>query len=113
MSYKKELTYEESENLIAFLTTEDRRQMNLLKLAEELAELSEVVLKYVNKADGNKPPVDKLTEEIGDVFFRSAVVIKQFDIEDPVLDRLDEKGVQLYEYYKDRIETTENAGSTN
>jgi phosphoribosyl-ATP pyrophosphohydrolase len=85
MSYKKELTYEESENLIAFLTTEDRRQMNLLKLAEE----------------------------IGDVFFRSAVVIKQFDIEDPVLDRLDEKGVQLYEYYKDRIETTENAGSTN
>lgn len=108
MSEKKEvMSDEQAEALLAVLLQPERHERNLLKLCEEMAELSEVLLKYVNKGEGAKPKVEKIVEELGDVFFRSAVLIRQFDIEDEVLDRTDEKMKQIYEYYQEKGLITE------
>lgn len=77
----------------------ERHERNVLKLCEEMAELSEVLLKYVNKGGDNKPKTEKIVEELGDVIFRAAVIIRQFDIRNQVLDRGNFKMEQLHNYY--------------
>lgn len=95
---------ENADKVLAFLTQPDRHEKNILKMCEEMAELSEVLLKYVNKSPENRPSMGKIVEESGDVLFRLVVLIEQFDIEDAVDKRCDEKADQIYEHYKDRID---------
>lgn len=56
----------------------------LTKTCEELTELQELLLKTVNKKAPNKPKVDKIIEEIGDVEFRLDMLKKKLGI-DPKL----------------------------
>jgi len=50
-------------------------QYNLLKACEELTELTEVLLKKVNKKGGIKePPNSAIIEEIGDSYIRLAAL---------------------------------------
>lgn len=52
---------------------------NYYKLAEELAELSEIVLKMANKKEEYRPPKEKLVEEAGDVLCRLYIVLAKDD----------------------------------
>lgn len=62
------------------LATTNGYQYNLLKTAEELTELSEVLLKKVNKMGGPKEPSDQdIIEEIGDVGIRLMILTYLFD----------------------------------
>jgi hypothetical protein len=85
-----------------FLLVPERQNRNILKFCEEMAELSEVLLKWVNKEDKNKPPISKIIEEMGDVAFRGDIVMQQFDIEEEVFDRHSEKEEQVYNYYLEK-----------
>lgn len=65
------------------------RKYNLLKLAEELAELQELCLKMHNKKGPNKPEEQLLIDEIGDVAFRLRVLQEGMNINrKSVLDRI-------------------------
>lgn len=66
-----------------------------LKVVEECMELCEVLVKGVTKAEGFKPPVEKVTEEMGDVIFRMHCLAKKLQIEKAVETRVIEKGEQL------------------
>jgi NTP pyrophosphatase (non-canonical NTP hydrolase) len=87
------------DELLGFLLDPQRHERNILKLCEEMSELQEVLLKYVNKKAEGKPSITKIVEELGDVLFRSAILSKQFDIEEVVLERAMDKEQQVYEYF--------------
>jgi len=76
--------------------TEER---HVLKALEECAELSEVLLKYLNKAPQYKPGKEKIIEEMGDVMYRLGVLAKKMNIEGEVSARLEEKTIQINEWY--------------
>lgn len=71
---------------------------NYTKLAEELAELSEVILKCVNKKDEFKPPIGKLIEEAGDVILRLEILIADKNIESDVAIRVGTKLNKLLQH---------------
>ena len=58
--------------LIKYLVENNDYKYNLLKTAEELNELSTILLQYVNK--DNKVDKQKIIEEIGDVTIRLKVI---------------------------------------
>ena len=66
-----------------------------LKVVEECMELCEVLVKGLTKAEGFKPPVEKIIEEMGDVTFRMYCLAKKLQIEQAVETRVIEKGEQL------------------
>jgi NTP pyrophosphatase (non-canonical NTP hydrolase) len=70
-----------------------------LKVAEELAELSEVLIKRVTRTKELKPPIEKLIEELGDVFFRSHCLIAKLGIHEKVEDRIRQKSIQVEKWY--------------
>jgi NTP pyrophosphatase (non-canonical NTP hydrolase) len=74
---------------------------NYLKLVEELAELQEVVIKRYLKKEENKPPLEKLVEEMGDVLLRMRVVATQEKIKDEVSQRVADKSSKLLGYIKE------------
>jgi NTP pyrophosphatase (non-canonical NTP hydrolase) len=105
------LTDEQKEALRLFLINPERKDRNIMKCTEELIELSEVLIKTLNKNEQNRPPVSKIIEEIGDVIFRTAVIAEQYNIQEEVFDRIDEKAAQLYKYYlvdKEQVTNGEN-----
>jgi len=70
----------------------------IIKLAEELAELSEVVLKmYLKKAE-HKPPKERLVEEIGDVILRLKILSKMENISFDVNARVQKKTFQILQW---------------
>lgn len=79
--------------------TEER---HTLKLLEEMAELSEVLLKRLTKSEELKPPVEKVVEEMGDVVFRMECLIKKLNISMVVNNRYIEKGEQVAKWYADK-----------
>jgi NTP pyrophosphatase (non-canonical NTP hydrolase) len=84
---------------ILLLAKTNSAAYNLLKAAEELAELSEVVLKMHNKSPKNKPKVEKLIEEIGDVELRLKILKINYAIKEQVKERVQNKLSELLEYY--------------
>lgn len=62
--------------LIKYLVENNDYKYNLLKTAEELNELSTILLQYVNK--DNKIDKQKIIEEIGDSIIRIKVLKKLF-----------------------------------
>jgi NTP pyrophosphatase (non-canonical NTP hydrolase) len=83
-----------SDNLIKHLP----KQLNILKVVEECAELSEVLVKYVTKSEEFKPTLEKIVEEMGDTVFRIIVLSKLLDVQDEVQGRLEEKAQKLYDW---------------
>lgn len=65
-------------------------------------ELCEVLVKSVTKAEGYKPPVEKIIEEMGDVQFRMLCLAKKLQIEMAVDARVIEKGEQLDKWLKSK-----------
>lgn len=63
--------------LIKYLVKNNDYKYNLLKAAEELNELSTILLQYVNK--DNKIDEQKIIEEIGDSIIRIRVLKKLFN----------------------------------
>lgn len=72
----------------------------ILKMLEECAELSEVLLKYLTKSPERKPPMEKIIEELGDVMFRAKALAKKMDIEKQVDERMEEKAELLINWVK-------------
>lgn len=70
-----------------------------LKVAEELAELSEVLIKRITRKEGFKPSLEKLIEELGDVFFRSHCLIAKLGIHEKIEDRIRQKSMQVEKWY--------------
>lgn len=65
-----------NKELIKYLVENNDYKYNLLKAAEELNELSTILLQYVNK--DNKVDKQKIIEEIGDSIIRIKVLKKLF-----------------------------------
>lgn len=97
------LTVEQELDLVKFLIHPDRKQKNILKVCEELAELQEVLLKYVNKKDELKPTTEKIVEEMGDVVFRMSILSEQLGIGDAIGERMNNKSSEVYEWYQEQI----------
>ena len=53
-----------------WISKKNRRKFNFSKLAEELNELSDVCLKFINKEKNFRPNREKFIEELGDVITR-------------------------------------------
>ena len=70
----------------------------ILKVLEECAELSEVLLKFLTKKPELKPPTSKITKEAGDVIFRIAVMAEKMKLTDEINDRVNEKEQIMFEY---------------
>lgn len=68
---------------------------NHSKLLEELLELSEVLIKMINKIPEKQPKSDKLIEEVGDVLLRLEVLIVKENIQEEVSKRINDKIKQL------------------
>lgn len=71
---------------------------NYIKLAEELAELQEVIIKRYLKKPENAPPIEKVIEEAGDVLLRIAILGKMENIYEAVGERMETKADQLQNY---------------
>lgn len=97
---------EKAAELIEYLVATNEKNYNYLKLAEELNELSEVLIKKITKEGGlHEPSEEKLVEEAGDVFLRLAVLMTMLG-EEKVFDRINKKVAHLEERkdkYKGRL----------
>jgi NTP pyrophosphatase (non-canonical NTP hydrolase) len=80
------------------------KDLVVLKLVEECTELSEVLVKYLTKAEGMKPTLEKITEEMGDVLFRMDVVMTLFKNKTNVEERYVEKARQINDWIDRKIE---------
>ena len=83
------------ENSIQTILNYNKPEFNIIKLAEELAELSEVVLKMYLKKEEHKPPKERLIEEMGDVLLRMRILAIQEKISFDVNTRLQNKTLQI------------------
>lgn len=91
-------------NLIEKMADKFDNDKLALKVVEECLELSEVLTKFVTKAEGMKPPVEKIVEEMGDVSFRMEILIKKLGIQDAVVARYHEKYQQIDEWFTNKFE---------
>lgn len=88
------------QEIIDHLVSKNTYQYNLLKTCEELNELSEILLKKVNKFGGPKEPTDDaIIEEIGDVQLRLLILFGLFDN-----DKIDARVAHKLLKYKEYIE---------
>lgn len=73
------------------LTKVNNLEYNTLKLIEEMAETSEVLVKTLTKSPKYKPSKEKIVEEMGDLFLRFYVVMQHMNITDEVEQRVEDK----------------------
>lgn len=69
-------------NVFRHIANTNNRNYNVLKALEEMAELSEKLLKSLTKSSELKPTKKEIIEEIGDVQIRLAVLSHQFGAEE-------------------------------
>lgn len=93
-----EVAFNEQEATIEYLVNNNLPEKNLGKLAEECAELLEVLLKCMTRKEGNKPSREKIVEELGDVMLRLFIYIEQNEMEIDVSVRMENKLKQLQDY---------------
>ena len=62
-----------------------------LKVAEELFELGEILLKQVTKPDGSEERIPHLIEECGDVIMNIKILASKLKIEDDIKKRVEKK----------------------
>lgn len=81
------------------VTTEEN---TILKLCEELAELQEVLLKYLNKSPKEKPLLSKIVKEISDVEFNLIVLKSRLGLHSFVANNIAEKEKQVTKWYEEK-----------
>jgi hypothetical protein len=93
---------ETEDELMEVLLTENDPKFNITKLCEELSELQELLLKYINKKPEKAPSKQSIVDEIGDVIVRLGVVIEQLEVEEEAVgERVDDKIAKLIKYYNE------------
>jgi NTP pyrophosphatase (non-canonical NTP hydrolase) len=96
------------ENDLVIITENQSKEYTTLKLLEEMAELSEVLLKTLTKKqEEHIPKKEKVIEELGDVMAWCVLYITHFDIIDGVDLRVMEKIELLKMSTQKRIIKTE------
>lgn len=85
--------------LVQEIINVNTKEYNLLKCAEEAAELQELLLKTLTKSPQFRPSDDKIIEEIGDVKFRLAVIEAMYGQE-----KVDARVAQKMQAVAERIE---------
>ncbi len=103
----KELTQEETQELLEFLLTSNNLEFNTLKVIEEIFETGELLTKSISKVERLKPTKEQLVEEIGDLLMRLKVLILHMKIDEDVERRMENKFAALHEWMKQG-----NLGST-
>ena len=76
----------------------NKPEFNYIKLGEELAELSEVVIKRFLRKDPHKPPLAKIVEECGDVLLRIRILSAMEGLDDEINERQNQKKEKLLKY---------------
>lgn len=94
----EDLGNEDCDSTIDYLVKNNLPEKNLGKLAEECAELLEVLLKCMTRGEGRKPKREKIVEELGDVMVRAFIYIIQNNMDDEVSERMKNKLIQLQEW---------------
>jgi phosphoribosyl-ATP pyrophosphohydrolase len=84
-----------------------------LKVLEEMAELNEVLIKRETKAEGMKPPMDKVIEEAGDLLFRLDIMFEKEGIKDAVMQRYEQKWKQIDKWFTNKYETQTDTSGWN
>lgn len=84
------------------------KDMIILKVVEECAELQEVMVKYLTKREELKPSMGRISEEMGDVMFRIMVAVQLLGLEDAVELRIETKAKELYDWAVNKFETFKN-----
>lgn len=82
MNIKKDIDKVASERKLSFCYK---------KVAEELFELGEIVMKQLNKPDGAELRIKALSEEMGDVILNTMLLASKLQIEDDVKERIKNK----------------------
>lgn len=77
--------------IINIIVSHNSEEYNLLKLAEECTELSEVLIKMVTKPNRREEKIPHLIEELGDVKLRLDVLITKLDLDKKVTERYNSK----------------------
>lgn len=96
-----------NENFIKRLGEYNSKQVlnstyNHSKLLEECLELSEVLVKMINKHKDKQPSKEKLVEELGDVLFRAEILIIKEGLHEDIQTRVNEKVAQLKPYMENK-----------
>ncbi len=99
-NYRSEEEEDKLDDIIKYLAKTNTSDFNKLKLVEELSELMEVLVKSHTKHPDNKPKMEKIVEELGDVSVRMAIFALEYGLEEAIEDRMYEKLTQLYGYIK-------------
>jgi len=85
----------DAEEVLKMLLKHNSKKFNFRKAAEELNELSLVLLQYLNKEQ--QPNEQAIIDEIGDVYIRVGVVARYFN-EGRISKRIDDKLTKLKSY---------------
>lgn len=93
-----------SNDVVQLATEANSKAFNILKAVEEASELTEVLTKYLTKAEGYRPSNEKITEEIGDMIVRCKIIAKIFG-EEEVERRVKDKSNLLCTYYAKKLAT--------
>lgn len=80
-----------SKEIIDIIISHNSEEYDLLKLAEECTELSEVLIKMVTKPNRKEEKMEHLIEEIGDVSLRARILVDKLKISDKVEERFNSK----------------------
>lgn len=95
---------DDAEDFFSFLALTNTKSYNITKLLEELSELSEKLLKSINKHSDHKPSQNQIVDEIGDVMIRSVMYCICNNIsEDDLKERLIHKANKFREYIEEGI----------
>lgn len=84
-----------TEKLIQLLLQHNPHKFNILKLAEELSELSDCLIKLITKPQGYESRLEHLAEEFADVALRGDVVINMLNLQNLVDNKINLKVEKL------------------
>ena len=80
-----------NKEIIDIIVSHNSEEYDLLKLAEECTELSEVLIKMVTKPNRKEEKIPHLIEELGDVKLRMDILISKLNVEEEVYIRVSSK----------------------
>lgn len=86
------------DEMIEYVASQSTPERHVLKLVEECNELAEKAIKWHNKAEGYKPSITSILEEVADVAVRAFIFILSLD-----KDRSEEREELLNECFTDKL----------
>lgn len=88
-------------DIVEILAKENKLEYNILKACEELTELQELLLKYLNKTPEKRPSLDDVAKEAADVMLRVGIMAQAFGIETECGEATEAKLAKLVKYYQE------------